>query len=160
MNIRQKPDPTVLQPLYPFGYGLSYTSFRMGGLSADSEVETGKSFTVSCEVENTGEREGDVTVQIYTHSKCPTVIRPIKELRAFKRVSLKAGEKKKVTFTLDTRNFGYFNWKNEFVIEARPQEIFLCSDSSTIVEKAEINFTGKDKEILHDRVYDFGCEVK
>ncbi|MBR2685207.1 MAG: glycoside hydrolase family 3 C-terminal domain-containing protein [Erysipelotrichaceae bacterium] len=159
-NIKQKPDPTVLQPLYPFGYGLSYTSFRMGGLSADSEVETGKSFTVSCEVENTGERKGDVTVQIYTHSKCPTIIRPIKELRAFKRVSLKAGEKKTVTFTLDTRNFGYFNWKNEFVIEARPQEIFLCSDSSTIVEKTEISFTGKDKEILHDRVYDFGCEVK
>ena len=160
MTVRQTPDPTVLQPLYPFGYGLSYTTFKMGELKADDSVEVGKSFKVSCSVENTGDRAGNVTVQIYTHSKCPTVIRPIKELRAFKRVHLEANEKRVVEFTLDTRNFGYFNWKNEFVIEARPQEIFLCSDSSTILEKAEIEFTGEDKEILHDRVFDFGCEVK
>ena len=160
MNIKQQPDKSVLQPLYPFGYGLSYTTFRMSGLKADSEVEVGGKFKVSCEVENTGNLEGDTTVQIYTHSLCPTVVRPIKELRAYKRLSLKPGEKKEIEFTLDTRNFGYFNFKNEFVIEARPQEIFLCSDSSTISEKAQIEFKGEDKEILHDRVFDFETTVK
>ena len=81
------------------------------------------------------------------------------QLRAYARVSLEPHEKKTVEFTLDTRNFGYYNWKNEFVIEARPQEIFLCSDSSTILERTEISFTGEDKEILHDRVYNFGVKV-
>ena len=160
MTVRQKPDKTVLQPLYPFGYGLSYTSFKIADLKADAEVETGKTFRVSCTVENTGSVKGDETVQIYTHSKCPTVIRPIKELRAYQRVTLEPGEKKTIEFTLDTRNFGYYNFKNEFVIEARPQEIFLCSDSSTILEKAEIEFTGEDKEILHDRVFSFKTEIR
>ena len=160
MNIKQKPDPTVLQPLYPFGHGLSYTTFKMENLKADSEVEVGGSFKVSCEVENTGDVAGDTVVQIYTHSKCPTVVRPIKELRAYKRVTLQPGERREVEFTLDTRNFGYYNFRDEYVIEARPQEIFLCENSSTIVEKAEIEFTGKDKEILHDRVFDFKVEVR
>ena len=150
----------MLQPLYPFGYGLSYTSFRLGNLKADESVETGKTFKVSAEAENTGDVKGDVTVQIYTHSKCPTVIRPIKELRAFRRISLEPGEKKTVEFTLDTRNFGYFNFRDEFVIEARPQEIYLCSDSSTILETREIQFTGEDRQILHDRVFSFEAEVK
>ncbi len=158
-NIRQKPEPGVLQPLYPFGYGLSYTTFDIRNLKADTEVETGGTFKVSCEAENTGSCKGDVTVQIYTHSKCPTVIRPIKELRAYSRVTLEPGETKTVEFTLDTRNFGYYNWKNEFVIEARPQDIFLCADSSTILEQAEISFTGEDKDITFDRVYNFGVKV-
>ena len=160
MTIKQTPDKTVLQPLYPFGYGLSYTSFKISDLKADSEAETGKTFRVSCTVENTGSVKGDETVQIYTHSKCPTVIRPIKELRAYQRVTLEPGEKKTIEFTLDTRNFGYYNFRNEFVIEARPQDIFLCSDSSTILEKAEIEFTGEDKEILHDRVFGFKAEIR
>ena len=160
MSVKQKPDRTVLQPLYPFGYGLSYTTFKIDNLRADSEVEVGKAFKVLADVENTGDVAGDATVQIYTHSQCPTIIRPIKELRAYKRLTLQPGEKKTIEFTLDTRNFGYYNWHNEFVIEARPQDIFLCSDSSTILERAEIQFTGEDKEILHDRVFNFEAVVK
>lgn len=158
-NIKQQPDPSVMQPLYPFGYGLSYTSFRIDNLRADETVETGGTFKVYADAENTGEVTGDVTVQIYTHSKCPTIIRPIKELRAYKRLTLQPHEKKTVEFTLDTRNFGYYNHKDEFVIEARPQQIFLCADSSTILDKTEIEFTGEDKEILHDRVFNFCAKV-
>ena len=158
MNIHQKPDKSVLQPLYPFGYGLSYTNFEMTDFQYDKEVETGGQFTCSVKVRNTGERKGSHLVQIYTHSTKPTVNRPIKELRAWKQVELEAGEEKTVKFTLDTRQFGYLNWKNEFVIEARPQEIYVCTDSSTIVDRGEISFTGEDKEILHDRVYNFVAE--
>lgn len=160
MNIKQEPEKSVLQPLYPFGYGLSYTTFKYSNLKVDEKVETGKAFKVSCDVENTGSVKGDATVQIYSHSKCPTIIRPIKELRAFKRLTLEPGEKKTVEFTLDTRNFGYYNFDDEFVLEARPQEIFLCSDSSTIIERKDIEFIGQDKEILHDRVFNFKAEVK
>ena len=160
MNIKQEPDHSVLQPLYPFGYGLSYTTFSISGLKADTAVETGGSFKVCADVENTGTVKGDTTVQIYTHSKHPTVIRPIKELRAYKRITLEPGEKRTIEFTLDTRNFGYYNFKDEFIIEARPQDIFLCSDSSTIIEQSVIEFTGEDKEILHDRVFDFKAEIR
>jgi beta-glucosidase len=155
MTIRQTPDPTVLQPLYPFGYGLSYTTFAISNLVHDTSVETGGKFHVSVEVQNTGSVKGEDVVQIYTHSKQPTINRPIKELRGWKRVSLEPGEKKTLEFTFDTRQFGYFNSKNEFVIEPRPVEIFAGDDSSTIQARGEIAFTGEVKEILHDRVFNF-----
>lgn len=156
MSIKQEPEPSVMQPLYPFGYGLSYTTFKLHDLVVDESVATGGAFKVRASVTNTGSVAGDDTVQIYTHSVCPTINRPIKELRAWKRVSLEPGETKTLEFTLDTRQFGYFNARNEFAIEARPQDVFLCSDSSTIVERARIEFTGGDRACLDDRVFDFG----
>ena len=155
LRVDQTPEPTVMQPLYPFGYGLSYTTFEIGDLQVDEQVQVGDAFTVRVRVANTGAIAGDEVVQIYTHSVCPTINRPIKELRAWKRVTLEPGEAKTLEFTLDTRQFGYYNAKNEFVIEARPQEVFACYDSSTIAAQARIEFVGQDKEILHDRVFDF-----
>lgn len=135
-TIKQEPAKDVMQPLYPFGYGLSYTTFSIHDLVVDEQVAVGDAFTVQVKVTNTGEVAGDETVQIYTHSVCLAINRPIKELRAWKRVALEPGETKTVTFTLDTRQFGYMNAEDEFVVEARPQDVFACSDSSTIVERA------------------------
>ncbi len=159
MTIKQEPAKDVLQPLYPFGYGLSYTTFSIHDLVVDEQVAVGDAFTAQVKVTNTGDVAGDETVQIYTHSVCPTINRPIKELRAWKRVTLEPGETKTVTFTLDTRQFGYLNAKDEFVVEARPQDVFACSDSSTIVERARIEFTGEDTNVQDDRVFDFGVTV-
>lgn len=159
MNVRQEPAPDVLQPLYPFGYGLSYTTFSISDLKVDESVAVGDAFKVSVSVTNTGEVAGDETVQIYSHSVCPTINRPIKELRAWKRVSLAPGETRRISFTLDTRQFGYLNARDEFVVEARPQEIFACYDSSTIAERARIEFTGADREVSSERVFDFEVEV-
>lgn len=155
MTIKQEPDHSVMQPLYPFGYGLSYTLFVIKNLKHDLSVETGKKFKLSVEVSNVGKTAGSHLVQVYTHSKCPTVNRPIKELRAFKQVYLEPQETKVVEFTLDTRQFGYLNVKNEFVIENRPQMIYVGAHSSDIQCQSMIEFTGDTKEILHDRVYDF-----
>lgn len=160
MTIRQTPDPSVMQPLYPFGYGLSYTTFAVSNLVADASVATGDTFKVSVDVENTGSVAGTEVVQIYTHSLQPTVIRPIKELRGFKRVDLQPGEKKTVEFTFDTRAFGYLNRQNDFVIEPRPQAIYAGTDSSRIQAQAEISFTGEVKEILHDRVFNFEAVIR
>jgi beta-glucosidase len=89
------------QPLYPFGYGLSYTRFRYSGLKLSaSELRAGRSLRVSVEVENTGDRAGDEVVQLYltdVESQCPTAIR---QLKGFQRVSLKPGQKKTVRFTV------------------------------------------------------------
>lgn len=160
MTIKQTADPAVMQPLYPFGYGLSYTNFELSNLHYDERVETGASFKVSIDIKNTGAIAGSDVIQIYTHSKCPTINRPIKELRAFTTVDLQPNEKKTIEFELDTRAFGYFNFEDQFVIENRPQELFICDHSSNIVLRGEVQFVGKTKEILHDRVFNFKVEEK
>ena len=149
------PESSVMQPLYPFGYGLSYTSFKISNLKHDPSVETGKTFKIWVDVENTGDVAGDETVQVYFHSIMPTINRPIKELRGFKKVNLQPKEKKTLEFTFDTRMFGYYNAKNEFVIEPRPQYIYVGNNSSDVQEHSRIEFTGEVKEILHDRVFNF-----
>jgi len=97
-------------PLYPFGYGLSYSSFRLGQprISVDA-VKAGTSFDVSVDLENTSAVDGDEVVQLYTHQKYGSASRPVRELKGFRRVSLKAGEKKKVTLTLDTNDLGFWS---------------------------------------------------
>lgn len=159
MNIKQEPEKSVMQPLYPFGYGLSYSDFRIDNYKCDESVETGKSFKLSFDVTNISDVKGKETVQIYTHSICPTVNRPIKELRGYVKVELNPNETKSIEFELDTRNFGYLNEDNEFVIENRPQEVFVCTDSSTIVHKSRIEFIGETKEILHDQVFNLKVKV-
>ncbi len=83
------------EPLYPFGYGLSYTTFTYRNLAAPPKARMGKPVTVSVEVENTGQRDGEDVVQLYV--KHPGVVR---ELAAFERVPLRAGEKKTVQFAV------------------------------------------------------------
>lgn len=155
MNIKQEADPNVLQPLYPFGYGLSYTTFTLSNLKHDETVATGDCFKVQVDITNTGDVAGCDTIQIYTHSQYPTINRPIKELRGFKKVRLEPKQTKTIEFTFDTHQFGYYNADNAFVIENRPQDIFVGDNSSEIQLKGEISFTGKEKEILHERVFDF-----
>ncbi len=155
LTCKQTPDPSVLQPLYQFGYGLSYTTFEFSNLEYDSAVETGGKFKVSFDITNTGDVAGSDTVQVYTHSLQPTVIRPIKELRGFKVVELEPGETKRIEFEFDTHMFGYYNWQDEFVIEPRPQAIYVGDDSTNIKLEGRIDFTGEVKEILHQRVFDF-----
>jgi glycoside hydrolase family 3 domain protein len=160
MNIHQEPDASVMQPLYPFGYGLSYTTFKISNLKHEKEVEIGDSFKVSVDITNTGTIAGSDVVQVYTHSIAPTINRPIKELRGFKNVYLNPKETKTIEFEFDTHQFGYYNTLEQFVIENRPQEIFVGDNSSVIQEKGRIEFKGKTKEILHERVFDFNVVEK
>lgn len=153
-------EASVMQPLYPFGYGLSYSSFSISNLTHDVSVKTGDSFKVSVDVENTGAVYGEETVQVYFHSLQPTINRPVMELRGFKKVALEPGQKKTLEFTFDTHQFGYYNAHNEFVIEPRPQTILVGHNSSEISKHGRIEFTGEVKEILHDRVFDFKVEEK
>ena len=97
-------------PLYPFGYGLSYTSFKLSGLrKSTSSVKAGSSFTVSVEVQNTGSVAGDEVVQLYTHQRSGSASRPVRELKGFRRITLKPGEKQTVTFPLDTNELAFWS---------------------------------------------------
>jgi beta-glucosidase len=97
-------------PLYPFGYGLSYASFSIGNLQfAAPSVRAGSKLSVSIDVENTSAREGDEVVQLYTHQRTGSASRPVRELKGFRRISLKAGEKQTVTLMLDTNDLGFWS---------------------------------------------------
>ena len=97
-------------PLYPFGYGLSYTSFKLDGLKASTpSVKSGSSFTVSGDVQNTGSMAGDEVVQLYTHQRSGSASRPVRELKGFRRITLRPGEKQTVTLTVDTNDLGFWS---------------------------------------------------
>lgn len=118
------------EPLFPFGYGLSYTTFDIGAptLSATRIAPSG-SVTVSVPVRNTGTRTGDETVQIYVRDVLSSVTRPIKELKAFQRVTLKPGEARTINFTLTPETFQMWNDKMQRVVEPGDFEIMAGPDS-------------------------------
>src|SRR5436305_15258613 len=94
------PDCSLI-PLFPFGYGLSYTQFKLSNLGLSSQqIRADGQITVSVEVENTGQRAGDEVVQLYLRDLASSVIRPVRELKGFQRITLKPGEKKRVEFVL------------------------------------------------------------
>ena len=99
-----------VQPLYPFGFGLSYTTFDYSKLSVTPDAVSGNTTVqVSFTVKNTGSRAGMEIAQLYLGQRNPSVIRPVKELKGFAKVSLQPGESKVVTLTLDQRAFAYYS---------------------------------------------------
>ena len=96
------------EPLYPFGYGLSYTSFRYGAMRLSSPVMK-DAVEVSVDVTNTGGREGDEVVQLYVSHAGSKIARPIRELKGFSRITLRAGEKRTVVFRLTPKDLAYWN---------------------------------------------------
>jgi beta-glucosidase len=106
-------------PLFPFGHGLSYTTFGFKNLSITPKApKLGETVAVSFDLTNTGKREGAEVAQLYLGSPTASVPRPVKELKGFARVSLKPGETRRVTLTLDSRAMSFFDvqshaWKQE-----------------------------------------------
>lgn len=105
------------EPLYPFGYGLSYTTFSYSNLEIPAQATAGNKVAVKVTVTNTGKREGDEVVQLYLTDEKASTPRPIRQLEGFERVSLKPGESKVVEFNLEPRQFSLINKKNKRVIE-------------------------------------------
>jgi beta-glucosidase len=126
-------------PLYPFGYGLSYTRFQFSNLqlSAKSIAPNGQ-LTVSVEVENVGKRAGDEVVQLYLRDLAASVTRPVKELRGFERLTLRPGEKRRLEFQLTPEHLGFYNRDMRFVVEPGEFKVFVGSSSEGGLEA---NFT-------------------
>lgn len=119
-------------PLYPFGYGLSYTTFAFSNLKLDqTKIKVGKSLTVSVDVKNTGSTAGDEVAQLYIHQKFGTDTRPMRQLKGFKRITLKPGESKKVTFTLGPDELSYWSTITRSVIQdATGFDVWVGGDST------------------------------
>ena len=117
-------------PLYPFGYGLTYTTFRYSDLSLSSTTMAADgSVEASIMVHNTGQRDGDEVVQLYIHQQASTIARPVKELRGFQRIHLKAGEQRRVTFCIDRDQLQYLNAQGEPVLESGLFDIMIGGNS-------------------------------
>jgi beta-glucosidase len=127
-------------PLYPFGYGLSYTEFKYSNFSLSAgRIATDGSVTVSLDVENTGSRAGDEIVQLYTHAMKSRVIRPSKELRGFERISLQPGEKKEVSIIVPASKLAYYDVSHHaFVVEPGTYEFMAGASSSDIRARASV----------------------
>ena len=117
-------------PLYPFGYGLTYTTFSYVDLSlSNTTMQADGSVEASVVVKNTGQREGDEVVQLYIHQQASTIARPVKELRGFQRIHLKAGEQQRVTFCIDREHLQYMNSQGEPVLETGRFDIMIGGNS-------------------------------
>jgi beta-glucosidase len=127
----------TVEPLYPFGYGLSYTTFQVGApqLSADRIAANG-SVTVSVPVQNTGARAGDETVQLYVHQRVASVTRPVKELKAFRRITLAPGESQTVNFVLTPESFRMWNVAMQRVVE--PGEFDIMAGPNSVDLKSTV----------------------
>ncbi|HST52592.1 MAG TPA: beta-glucosidase BglX [Pyrinomonadaceae bacterium] len=105
-------------PLFPFGYGLSYTTFRLSNLKlSQQQIAPTGSVQVSVDVENTGRREGDEVVQLYIRDVVGSRVRPVKEMEGFQRVTLQPGERRTLHFTLAPEQLGFYNAAMQFVVE-------------------------------------------
>lgn len=119
------------QPLFPFGYGLSYTSFAYEDIQVDkTHMKDTETVTVTLSIRNTGDRVGKEVVQLYVRPIDSTVVRPVKELKGFTKVSLEPGEAVEVSFTLDKRSFAYFNTEiHDWFAETGAYEILAGASS-------------------------------
>jgi beta-glucosidase len=127
------------KPLYPFGYGLSYTTFEYSNL--EITVEETNVF-ISCEVKNIGQFEGEEVVQLYINDEVASVTRPVKELKGFKRINLKPNETKKITFELPIEVLAFYDENMKFVVERGSFKVLIGSSSEDI--RLRGNFYIKD----------------
>lgn len=120
-------------PKFPFGYGLSYTTFNYSDLQLSKKVmKKNETITVSFTLTNTGKFDGEEVVQLYLKDQVGSVVRPVKELRDFQKVFLKAGASQKITFTIDKEKLAFYNAKLEWAPEPGAFEVQLGASSADI----------------------------
>lgn len=115
-------------PQYPFGYGLSYTRFEYSDLKVDAS--NSEAVKVSVTVKNSGKRAGEEVVQLYIRDRVASVVRPVKELKGFDKISLEAGTSRNVSFTLTKDHLGFYNNDGEFIFESGSFDIMVGTSSA------------------------------
>lgn len=128
-------------PQFPFGYGLSYTQFKISDLELSAQrIQMGNSLRVYVDVENVGKRAGDEVVQLYLRDVAASMTRPVKELKGFQRVTLQPGEKKRLEFMLTPAELGFWNREMRFVVEPGEFKVMVGPNSEELIEtKFDVN---------------------
>ena len=121
------------EPLYPFGYGLSYTTFSYSDVTLDqSSMNINGEITATVTVTNTGKRDGAEVVQLYIRDLVGSVTRPVKELKGFEKIFLKAGETRQVSFKITSDMLKFYNYNLDFVCEPGDFEVMIGTDSRNV----------------------------
>jgi beta-xylosidase len=145
-------------PLYPFGHGLSYTSFEYGNFFIDkSEATEGDTVKVRCTIKNTGDREGEEVVQLYVCDTYASLPRPVKELKGFVRMALQPGEHKTITFHLPVNMLAFYDDVQKLNLEPGEIKVMLGSSSLDIRLDGKFEIRGHKKMPVLERV--FVCPV-
>ncbi len=125
------------EPLYPFGYGLSYTTFTYGDISLSSpQITQQDELKVTCKVTNTGKRAGEEVVQLYIHDLVGSVTRPVKELKNFQKIMLQPGESKEITFTITQHDLSFYRKDMSFGVEPGKFEVYIGGNSRDLKKAA------------------------
>jgi len=118
------------EPLYPFGHGLGYTTFEYGAPRLDTvALAWGDTLTITTTVRNVGEVEGEEVVQLYVHDRVASRVRPVRELKAFRKIALAPGESAEVVFTLDRHSLAFSNPRGEFDAEPGLFDLWVCANA-------------------------------
>lgn len=127
-------------PLYPFGYGLSYSTFKYDNLKLDAPtLQASGTLRVQVDVQNTGKYDGEEVVQLYIRDIIGSLTRPVKELKGFQKIAFKAGEKKTITFEITAEDLKFYNDQLQFVAESGEFEVFVGTNSrDALVSKFEL----------------------
>lgn len=122
-------------PLYPFGYGLSYTTYKYGAVSLSTDtLRAGGALTASVLITNTGKRQGKETVQLYIRDMVGSITRPVKELTGFQQITLAPGETKKVSFSITVNDLKFYNSDLQYVYEPGAFKVFIGTNSRDVKE--------------------------
>ena len=142
-------------PLFPFGYGASYTSFEIDDLRlSDTEISTDGELTATVRVRNTGPRAGDEVVQLYLHDVQAQVARPLKQLAGFARVALAPGDAVDVEFSVHADRTAYTGLRMQRIVEPGDIEVLVGSSANDLPCRATIALTGPERVVGHERRLD------
>ena len=123
-------------PQFPFGFGLSYTQFKISNVAISAtQIRPDGTIRVTADIENTGKRVGDEVVQLYVRDVAASIARPVKELKGFQRITLQPGQKRSVEFVLGAEHLGFYNHEMKFVVEPGEFRVMVGSNSQDVIEK-------------------------
>jgi len=140
--------------LYPFGHGLSYTTFEYSGLSIKpGKVPASGNIQISFAIKNTGKVIGDEVVQLYINDEYASITRPVKELKGFRRITLKPVERRKITFELSTDQLAFYDVDMKLCVEPGEFNVIIGSSSKDIRLSGKFEVVGEKRVIMGSRKY-------
>ncbi|MGH3652121.1 glycoside hydrolase family 3 N-terminal domain-containing protein [Glutamicibacter sp.] len=149
------------RPLYPFGYGLSYTGFELRDLQiSDSEIAADGVVDISATLTNTGDRSGAEVIQLYLRDEVASVVRPRRWLAGFAKVALEAGESKRVSFSVHADRTSFTGLKNQRIVEPGSFAVQVGNSSEDLPLTGSFTITGEVREVLEGRVMDTPVQVR